>query len=54
MSKATGSAPDAPIVRAVRIEQFQDYLVFERGLSERTLSAYGRDLTRWLAFVVEA
>jgi integrase/recombinase XerD len=33
--------------RAFRFEQFQDYLTFERGLSERTVAAYGRDLTRW-------
>lgn len=44
----------AAVARAFRIEQFQDYLIFERGLSERTVSAYGRDLSRWLAFVVEA
>ena len=35
--------------RAFRFEQFQDYLTFERGLSERTVAAYSRDLTRWLA-----
>jgi integrase/recombinase XerD len=34
-----------------RLEQFQDYLTYERGLSPRTVSAYGRDLGRWLAFV---
>jgi integrase/recombinase XerD len=30
-----------------RLEQFQDYLTYERGLSARTVQAYGRDLTRW-------
>lgn len=35
--------------RAFRLEQFQDHLTFERGLSERTIAAYTRDLTRWLA-----
>jgi len=39
---------------AFRLEQFQDYLTFERGLSERTVTAYGRDLRRWIAFVSEA
>jgi integrase/recombinase XerD len=34
--------------RAFRLEQFQDYLTFERGLSERTVSAYARDLSRWI------
>lgn len=37
--------------RAFRFEQFQDYLTFERGLSDHTLSAYRRDLARWAAFV---
>lgn len=39
--------------RAFRFEQFQDYLTFERGLSDRTVSAYGRDLARWAAFLDE-
>jgi integrase/recombinase XerD len=30
-----------------RLEQFQDYLTYERGLSARTVRAYGRDLARW-------
>ena len=38
---------------AFRMEQFQDHLAFERGLSDRTLSAYRRDLTRWLDFVAK-
>lgn len=33
--------------RAFRFEQFQDHLAFERGLSERTVAAYARDLRRW-------
>ncbi len=37
--------------RAFRLEQFHDYLIYERGLSARTVSAYGRDLGRWVAFV---
>jgi integrase/recombinase XerD len=36
-----------------RMEHFQDHLTFERGLSERTISAYRRDLGRWCAFVVD-
>lgn len=39
---------------AFRFEQFQDYLTFERGLSDRTASAYGRDLNRWASFLAEA
>jgi len=35
------------------MEQFHDYLTFERGLSERTVSAYRRDLNRWLASMTE-
>ena len=35
------------------MEQFHDYLTFERGLSERTVSAYQRDLNRWLASMTE-
>ncbi len=37
--------------RAFRFEQFQDYLTFERGLSDRTLAAYERDLDRWARFL---
>ena len=37
--------------RAFRFEQFQDYLTFERGLSDRTVEAYGRDLARWAGFM---
>ena len=35
--------------RAFRLEQFQDYLIFERGLSKRTLSAYKHDLENCIA-----
>ncbi len=35
------------------LEQFMDYLSFERGLSDRTLSAYGLDLAKLFAFLVE-
>jgi integrase/recombinase XerD len=38
--------------RAFRLEQFHDYLTYERGLSARTVAAYGRDLGRWLGFMV--
>ena len=34
-----------------RFEQFYDYLTFERGLSGRTVVAYGRDLSRWMTFL---
>ncbi len=39
--------------RAFRFEQFQDYLTFERGLSDRTVGAYERDLARWAGFLDE-
>lgn len=32
------------------LEEFRDHLQFERGLSPRTLDAYGRDLQRLIAF----
>jgi integrase/recombinase XerD len=38
--------------RAFRLEQFHDHLTYERGLSPRTVSAYERDLARWLGFTV--
>ncbi len=38
--------------RAFRLEQFQDYLTYERGLSARSVQAYARDLVRWRDFVV--
>jgi integrase/recombinase XerD len=38
--------------RAFRLEQFHDYLTYERGLSARTTQAYARDLARWRDFVV--
>lgn len=34
-----------------RLRPFLDYLAIERGLSPRTLEAYGRDLTRLLEFL---
>ena len=37
--------------RAFLFEQFRDHLTFERGLAERTVSAYAGDLRRWLDFV---
>jgi integrase/recombinase XerD len=33
------------------LERFHDYLAFERGLSARTLDAYGRDLERFTTFL---
>ncbi|MBM4183872.1 MAG: site-specific tyrosine recombinase XerD [Gemmatimonadetes bacterium] len=41
-------------VRAFRLEQFEDYLTYERGLSARTTAAYARDLSRWRDFVALA
>jgi integrase/recombinase XerD len=39
--------------RAFRLEQFRDYLSFERGLSPRTLAAYQADARRLVAFAQE-
>jgi len=39
-------SPDT-VPASFRFEQFQDYLTFERGLSDRTVSAYGSDLRAW-------
>jgi integrase/recombinase XerD len=39
---------------AFRMEQFHDYLTFERGLSARTVSAYRQDLGRWTSFMTES
>ncbi len=36
---------------AFRLEPFVDYLSFERGLSDRTLAAYQRDLEKLLAYL---
>lgn len=38
---------------AFRMEQFHDYLTFERGLSERTISAYRIDLRRCTSFLID-
>lgn len=38
--------------RAFRLEQFEDHLAFERGLSRATLEAYLSDLGRVVAFAV--
>jgi integrase/recombinase XerD len=38
---------------AFRVEPFMDYLSFERGLSDRTLEAYRRDLAKLIAFLSE-
>jgi integrase/recombinase XerD len=39
--------------RAFRVEQFRDYLAFERGLSTRTLDAYLGDMGKLLAHLDE-
>lgn len=48
-SKHSLRSPD----RAFRLEQFQDYLRFERGLSKHTLSAYSRDVENCISFLAE-
>lgn len=42
---------DARAARAFREELFADYLAFERGLSARTLEAYGRDVARLVRYL---
>lgn len=39
--------------RLFQLEPFADYLAFERGLSERSVEAYGRDLARFVSFCVD-
>lgn len=39
--------------RAFRFEPFADYLAFDRGLADRTVDAYQRDLDRFLEFLAE-
>jgi integrase/recombinase XerD len=41
------------VARRFRSEPFLDFLAYERGLSARTLDAYGRDLRRFVAFALE-
>ncbi len=38
---------------AFQAELYVDYLNFERGLSPLTVSAYGRELERFIAFATE-
>lgn len=48
----SGPAPgDDATKRRFHLEPFLDHLAFERGLSARTLEAYGRDLVRFLGFL---
>ena len=42
--------PDS-VLLSFRVEQFSDYLTFERGLSERSISSYLRDLRNLLNFL---
>lgn len=38
----------------ILVDQYINYLLVEKGLSKRTLSAYSRDLTRYLNFIKES
>jgi integrase/recombinase XerD len=40
--------------RSFGLEAFADFLAFDRGLADRTVSAYGRDLGRFVDFVADA
>ena len=42
---------DDRVPRAFREELFADYLAFERGLSARTMDAYGRDVARLVRYL---
>jgi integrase/recombinase XerD len=44
--------PDG-LEREFRVEPFGDYLAFDRGLSDRTVAAYQRDLRRFVEFAGE-
>ena len=44
------STSDDAVARAFRLELFSDFVAFERGLSTRSVDAYGRDLRRFVAF----
>lgn len=47
-----GATPEQDATRRrFHVEPFLDHLAFERGLSARTLEAYGRDLFRFLAYL---
>ncbi|MDE0649845.1 MAG: site-specific integrase, partial [Gammaproteobacteria bacterium] len=46
----TGERDDS-VARAFREELFADYLAFERGLSARTMEAYGRDVARLIGYL---
>jgi integrase/recombinase XerD len=48
-----GDRPAERAALAFRLEQFADFLAFDRGVSERTVAAYGRDLGALVAFLVE-
>lgn len=40
--------------RAFRLELFTDYLAFDRGLADRTVAAYRRDMDRFVQFLRDA
>ncbi len=44
------TGPDDAVARSFRLEPFRDYLRFERGLAVRTVDAYVRDLSAFVAF----
>lgn len=44
------AAPEG-LLRAFRVEPFVDYLAFDRGLADRTVAAYRRDLLRCVRFL---
>ena len=45
---------DDQSARQYRLEQFADHVRLERGLSDRTVEAYGRDMARFARFAVRS
>ena len=48
---AATEAPPTPTELDRQVERFLDHLLVERGLSNHTIAAYRRDLTRYVAFL---
>lgn len=42
------------LARAFQLEPFTDFLAFDRGLADRTVAAYARDLSRFISFLAES
>ncbi|MDQ3957063.1 MAG: site-specific integrase, partial [Actinomycetota bacterium] len=49
MGPAVTTLPDARTPHAA-VDEFVSHLRFERGLSENSVAAYGRDLAKWMSY----